>query len=98
MTKVSIIGAGNVAMLKERWRVKFPMGGTSTPVVYDGAAYFGGWDGNAYAIDAETGEIRWQQKLTSRTISDSECGSCTRLSFLCGCGKRRKQWSRWLRL
>jgi eukaryotic-like serine/threonine-protein kinase len=32
----------------------------SSPVVWEGAVYFGSGDGNIYALDAETGAVRWK--------------------------------------
>ena len=32
----------------------------SSPVVVDGAVYFGSGDGNIYALDARSGELRWK--------------------------------------
>jgi eukaryotic-like serine/threonine-protein kinase len=32
----------------------------SSPVVVDGAVYFGSGDGNLYALDARSGELRWK--------------------------------------
>jgi outer membrane protein assembly factor BamB len=34
----------------------------SSPVVVDGAVYFGSGDGNVYALDASSGELRWKFK------------------------------------
>ena len=34
----------------------------SSPVVIDGAVYFGSGDGNVYALDANSGELRWKFK------------------------------------
>jgi outer membrane protein assembly factor BamB len=34
----------------------------SSPVVIEGAVYFGSGDGNLYALDAMTGELRWKFK------------------------------------
>ncbi|MGB9476076.1 MAG: PQQ-binding-like beta-propeller repeat protein [Candidatus Udaeobacter sp.] len=34
----------------------------SSPVVADGAVYFGSGDGNLYALDAMTGDLRWKFK------------------------------------
>ncbi len=34
----------------------------SSPVVVDGAVYFGSGDGNVYALDANSGELRWKFK------------------------------------
>ena len=54
--------------LVERWRIKIPAGATSTPVVWDDAVYFGGWDGQFYAADADTGELRWQRQVTTMLV------------------------------
>jgi polyvinyl alcohol dehydrogenase (cytochrome) len=62
------IGRGNASGLEERWRVQFGDGATSTPVVFDGTVYFGSWDGNVFAADAKTGEIRWQNHVTSMMV------------------------------
>jgi outer membrane protein assembly factor BamB/formylglycine-generating enzyme required for sulfatase activity len=45
---------------------KFSTGGPikSSPVVVDGIAYFGSYDGNIYAVDAETGHEVW--KVTTK--------------------------------
>ncbi len=32
----------------------------SSPVVWNGAAYFGSGDGNVYALDAKTGAVKWK--------------------------------------
>ena len=34
----------------------------SSPVVVDGSVYFGSGDGNVYALDANSGELRWKFK------------------------------------
>jgi len=34
----------------------------SSPVVWNGAVYFGSGDGNVYALDAGTGEVKWKFK------------------------------------
>jgi polyvinyl alcohol dehydrogenase (cytochrome) len=64
----TLLNADNVAGLHEQWRIEFPAGATSTPTVYDGVVYFGGWDGNVYAADARTGEVRWQRQVTSLLV------------------------------
>ena len=35
---------------------------TASPTVVDGVVYIGGWDGFVYAIDAETGTLRWESR------------------------------------
>ncbi len=46
-----------------RIKWKFPTGDriVSSPVLQDGVIYFGGDDGNIYAVDAETGRQVWKQ-------------------------------------
>ena len=52
-----------------RWR--FETGGQvwSTPVVRDGAVYFGSMDRNVYALSAETGELLWQYETDGAVVS-----------------------------
>lgn len=67
----TILGPDNVAQLKERWRLHMVDGATSTPAVVDGVAYFGGWNGNVYAVDADSGEIRWQRRITESQVNST---------------------------
>lgn len=64
-----------------RWSVKtgparpFPWGHesgdvyASSPVVADGAIYFGAVDGNVYAVDATSGVVRWKSATGGRVRS-----------------------------
>jgi len=61
----------NVTRLKERWRLHMPDGATSTPAVHGGVAYFGGWNGHVYAVDALSGEIRWQRRVTQGQVNST---------------------------
>jgi polyvinyl alcohol dehydrogenase (cytochrome) len=65
------LGAANLDQLEEKWRVEIAGGATSLPAVYDGTAYFGGWDGRFYAVDARTGELRWQRTLSQLFVRAS---------------------------
>lgn len=52
---------------KQRWT--FQTGATSlgihgTPTIVDGTAYIGGYDGDLYALDVETGELIWRTRRT----------------------------------
>ena len=58
-----ILGPASVTGLREKWRIELPDGSSSTPAVYAGTVYFGGWDGYAYAADAQTGELRWRRRV-----------------------------------
>lgn len=62
------LGAANVSQLHERWRLRVPGGATGTPVVADGQACFGAWNGHFYCVAADSGEIRWDRRLTSELI------------------------------
>lgn len=50
---------------RERWRVMVrdrERGIHSTPLYHEGLVYFGAYDGFVYAVDAETGKVRWEQR------------------------------------
>jgi polyvinyl alcohol dehydrogenase (cytochrome) len=67
----TILSSSSVPRLKEHWRLHMPDGASSTPAVRDGNAYFGGWDGRVYAVDAESGEIRWQRRVTEAQVNST---------------------------
>ena len=39
---------------------------TATPTVVDGTVYVGSWDDNFYALDLETGKVRWKYRLSDQ--------------------------------
>ena len=55
-----------------RWRFRARRGVTSSPVVYDGVAYFGSNDWHVYAIDVKTGYSIWRFK-TQKPVWSSPC-------------------------
>lgn len=63
----SKIGVGNVGGLALKW--KFRVGGdvTATPSISarDEVIYFPSFNGNLYALDANTGRVVWQRNLSS---------------------------------
>jgi polyvinyl alcohol dehydrogenase (cytochrome) len=62
------ITAGNVGELQLAWAFAYPKTGAlakSQPAVVAGSIFFGGPDGNFYALDARTGATRWTFTLTS---------------------------------
>lgn len=67
----SAISPATVGSLEEQWRVDGVVGSTSTPAVLGGTVYFGAWDGALRAVDAATGDLRWETQLTSTLIDDS---------------------------
>lgn len=60
-----------VAGLTERWRLHMVDGATSTPAIADGIAYFGGWSGNVFAVDAVSGDVHWQRRVTESQVNDT---------------------------
>ncbi len=56
----SRITAATVGGLRPLWR--FSAGGpvTGTPAIADGMVYIGSYDGTLYALDAQTGQSRWE--------------------------------------
>jgi polyvinyl alcohol dehydrogenase (cytochrome) len=59
----SRITPNNVAQLQSAW--VFPTGDvvSASPAVVDGVVYTGSWDGYFYALDAETGQLKWKFRL-----------------------------------
>jgi outer membrane protein assembly factor BamB len=57
----SPIDAANVARLRVAWRVPLKAIYAATPVVADGVAYTADLRSNVYAIDLETGRLRWRR-------------------------------------
>ena len=53
----------SVKTLRKAW--EFPTGDsvTATPTVVDGVVYVGSWDDYFYAIDLETGALRWKTRV-----------------------------------
>jgi outer membrane protein assembly factor BamB len=57
------INPSNVASLQQAWA--FPTGDavSASPTVVDGVVYVGSWDGYFYALDANSGNLKWKFKL-----------------------------------
>jgi len=60
------LNAKTAATLKQAWY--FPTGDavTATPTVVDGTVYAGSWDDYFYAVNLETGSLRWKYRLKSQ--------------------------------
>ncbi len=58
-----ILTAENVEGLTETWRHELGTGMSTTPMVVDGLAYIGDWNGKVHAIDIESGEVQWTTEL-----------------------------------
>ena len=53
------VDRANAASLKLAWKVAMPDAVSAPPSVVDGVVYVGAWDGVMYALDAESGVMRW---------------------------------------
>jgi outer membrane protein assembly factor BamB len=53
------IGKHNVASLDVNWVIDLAAPIAAAPTISGGVAYVGTWDGNFYAIDTQTGSVRW---------------------------------------
>ena len=78
------LGVDNVADLQARWQWHMPDGATSTPVVVDGTAFFGGWDGKVYAVDAASGELRWERRVTQGQANSTPLVTAERVYVTAG--------------
>jgi polyvinyl alcohol dehydrogenase (cytochrome) len=64
----SAIGPDTVADLGVSWETGNLLGVTGTPVVADGVVYVGDWTGHVRALDAATGEARWDTDLDTAYV------------------------------
>ena len=55
----------SVGRLTQTWSKDGLIGVSGTPTVSGGRAYFGDWQGNAWAVDAKTGADIWSTKIGS---------------------------------
>ena len=58
--------ATTVRTLKKAWEFPTLDAVTATPTVVDGTVYVGSWDDNFYAVDLETGKLRWKTKVKAQ--------------------------------
>jgi outer membrane protein assembly factor BamB len=72
-TTRTAINSANVSSLKVKWR--FPLKGVSafgafasTPIVLDGTVYFQDLNSNVYAVDRNTGKLRWRHLFNKPSI------------------------------
>ncbi|MFL5964887.1 MAG: PQQ-binding-like beta-propeller repeat protein [Gaiellaceae bacterium] len=67
------INATNVATLKRKWSFKIPGSGVfgnfaTTPIVLNGVVYFQDLSSNVYAVDEQTGTLKWKHTFNSTSI------------------------------
>jgi outer membrane protein assembly factor BamB len=54
-----VLSPANAASLEVKWHLDLGSGVTSTPTVGNGLVYVTAWNGNLYAVEPESGEVRW---------------------------------------
>ncbi len=57
------ITSENISQLQQAWMVETEEEVSHAPLVQDGRVYFADWGGKAYAADAATGEVIWEQQV-----------------------------------
>lgn len=67
------ISTANVATLKKKWSFRIPGSGAfgnfaTTPLVLDGVVYFQDLNSNVYALDEQSGKLRWKHAFNSPSI------------------------------
>jgi alcohol dehydrogenase (cytochrome c) len=67
------ISSANVATLKRKWSFKIPGSGVfgvyaSTPIVFGGVVYLQDLNSNVYAVDQQTGALKWKHAFRSPSI------------------------------
>jgi alcohol dehydrogenase (cytochrome c) len=72
-TTSTAISAANVGTLKKKWSFAIPGTGAfgnfaTTPIVLDGVVYFQDLNSNVYAVDQQTGKLKWKRAFRSPSI------------------------------
>ncbi|CAM3674396.1 PQQ-binding-like beta-propeller repeat protein [Deinococcus saxicola] len=57
------LNAQNVDKLKLAWKFQAPGYVSHSPLVEGGQVYFADWSGNAYAVNAASGQLTWKKSL-----------------------------------
>jgi polyvinyl alcohol dehydrogenase (cytochrome) len=57
------INSDNADQLRLAWKVTTQEPVSHAPLLHNGRVYFADWGGTAYAVDAETGEVIWKNKV-----------------------------------
>lgn len=78
-----LINTNSVARMSLKWRFVTGFDVSATPAIYDGVVYFPSWNGNLYAVTADSGGLVWMKNLTELTgilYGDNQRGENTTLS------------------
>ena len=63
----SVITAANVSTLAMKWSLVTEGDISATPALDDDHAYFPDWKGKLYAVERQTGELKWQTSIDAIT-------------------------------
>jgi polyvinyl alcohol dehydrogenase (cytochrome) len=68
------LAPAKMAGLQQGWKTSLRTGLASSPTVVGGVLYFGGWNGQFYAINSSDGNVLWQQYVGKATApEDAHC-------------------------
>jgi polyvinyl alcohol dehydrogenase (cytochrome) len=62
-----MIGLDNVAKLAPRWSLDTDGNVSATPTVANGVVYFPDFGGTLWAVDAQSGQVKWKTKVSDYT-------------------------------
>jgi outer membrane protein assembly factor BamB len=106
-TTESSIDSSNVSKLKVKWRFKLRGAGafgafSSAPIVLGNTTYLQDLSSNVYALDRETGKVRWKHLFNSPSIGPNGVaigygklfGATETMAFALDPGNGRLLWSR----
>jgi len=71
------IGPGNVASLVAKWTFTTAADVSATPTVTDDTVFFPDWSGSLYAVDRNTGNLKWSHQISEY---DGHQGALSRTS------------------
>jgi outer membrane protein assembly factor BamB len=69
------LSTADVASLSQAWFFATADAVTAQPIVAAGSVYVGSWDGNFYALDQATGQLRWKFTLDSQPAVSPQPGN-----------------------
>src|SRR5262245_40852423 len=67
------LSVANAQNLKLKWKYTIPGVIAAQPIVVGDMVYVGAWDGFLYALDRETGTLRWKIELGRTSGSGNIC-------------------------
>lgn len=75
----SAITKDAVKDLKPAYRIRVGAGATSTPAIFEGTVYFGGWDGFFYAVEEASGALTWKSRIGRQFVRSTPLVTADRI-------------------